>query len=76
MKISIVGHPELTSIPSNWIKGELLDVRRYANGSFRITRLAEDASIEDNQAIEFASTETCQEFVSWWYTQEQSRGAA
>lgn len=53
--------------PSGWIKGALLDVRRYTDRTFKIGLL--DAP-KDAESLNFDCVEECQAFVSWWYMPE------
>lgn len=62
------GVPKGTS-PASWIKGQLLDLRRFKDGSYKATLLGEEIG-EDNY-IEFESSYAAQQFVSHWYLMEQ-----
>jgi hypothetical protein len=53
-------------VPRHWIKGQLLDVRRYSDGSYIVTLLGEELD-EDTQTMKFNSTIDAQAFVSNWY---------
>jgi hypothetical protein len=59
------------SIPKGWVKGQLLDLRRYSDGSFKAYRLGE----YDDQAphMDFDSSYQAQAFTSHWYQREQGR---
>lgn len=53
--------------PAHWLPGQLLDLKRYTNGSYRATLLGEEYDPELANAIDFDSSRAAQEFVSWWY---------
>lgn len=57
--------------PPRWRKGELLDVRRYTDGTCKVSALSDEA--QKPEALEFASIDGCQAFVSAWYQPEQGR---
>lgn len=59
------------AIPMSWIKGQLLDVKRYSDGTYDIYELGAD--IRDAQNMHFNSSWECQDFVSWWYQREAGR---
>ena len=65
--------PALKS-PEGWNRGELLDVKRFTDGTFTITPLYAGARKDE---LRFANGSDCQQFVSWWYApqgvQEQER---
>ncbi len=52
--------------PLAWIKGELLNVRKYSDGQYRITRLDEEYVPERENGLILRYDE-CQAFVSQWY---------
>ena len=52
------------TVPAHWIVGQLLDLKRYSDGSFRATLLGEEP--KDGQ-MSFSSAWDAQEFVSHWY---------
>jgi len=56
-----------SDVPAHWIPGQLLDLKRFADGSYRATLLGEDYKPELGNAMEFASGHEAQAFVSWWY---------
>lgn len=59
-------------IPAHWIKGQLLDLRRYGNGTYRATLLGEE--YDPNEPIpcmEFNSSHDAQAFISAWYLPER-----
>lgn len=53
--------------PPHWIPGQLLDLKRFANGSYRATLLGEEYKPELANALEFDSAYAAQQFTSWWY---------
>ena len=59
--------------PSHWQYGQLLDLKRFSDGTFRATILGEEYKPELGNAIEFASGWDAQEFVSKWYSRELAR---
>jgi hypothetical protein len=59
--------------PSHWLPGQLLDLKRYADGSFRATLLGEEFKPELGNAITFESSYEAQEFVSTWYLPAAAR---
>lgn len=61
----------MSDYPPHWRKGELLNVKRYVDGSYRITALSDEAN--KPATLEFASTDACQAFVSAWYAPEAGR---
>ena len=62
------------NIPTHWRKGALLDLQRYADGSYRATLLGEEAKPELANYMEFDSSHTAQTFVSYWYARESVGG--
>jgi hypothetical protein len=59
--------------PPHWLPGQLLDLKRYTNGSYRATLLGEEYDPELANAIDFDSSHAAQEFVSWWYLPAAAR---
>ena len=57
-------------IPSHWIPGQLLDLKRFTDSSYRATLLGEDWKPELGNAVEFASRDEAQNFVSRWYARQ------
>jgi hypothetical protein len=49
------------------VKGQLLDLRRYSDGSFRAFALGETDELDPSRRIDFASGWAAQEFISQWY---------
>lgn len=56
--------------PDEWIKGSLLNLRRYHDGSFIATLLGEDINKERTNCMQFDSAFAAQQFVSQWYQNE------
>jgi hypothetical protein len=54
--------------PPHWIPGQLLDLKRFGDGTYRATLLGEEYDPELGNAIEFHSSYEAQQFVSHWYT--------
>jgi hypothetical protein len=59
--------------PSHWLVGQLLDLKRFNNGTFRATLLGEEWKPELRNAIEFTSGYEAQQFISQWYQQPLAR---
>lgn len=59
--------------PFHWLPGQLLDLKRYTDGSCRATLLGEEYDPETDNAMHFDSTFAAQNFVSWWYQDPKSR---
>lgn len=51
------------------MKGQLLDLRRLSDGSFKACLLGVKDPLPEEQ-IEFDSSFTAQRFISWWYQPE------
>lgn len=60
-------------VPSHWIKGQLLDLKRFTDGTYRATLLGEEYKPELANGVQFASSHEAQAFVSNWYTPAQQR---
>jgi hypothetical protein len=54
--------------PPHWRRGQLLDLKRFSDGTYRATLLGEEWKPELRNGIEFETTEDAQTFVSWWYS--------
>jgi len=54
-------------IPEHWIQGQLLDLRRYTNGTFIATLLGEELKPDHTNAVLLPSADDAQQFVSRWY---------
>lgn len=55
------------NVPPHWVPGQLLDLKRFTDGSYRATLLGEQYDPEKDNAIHFDSSHTAQQFVSEWY---------
>lgn len=55
-------------IPKHWIRGQLLDLKRFTDGSYTARLLGED---EKAEAMTFPSSYEAQSFISQWYTPPQ-----
>lgn len=53
--------------PPHWLPGQLLDLKRFTDGTYRATLLGEEYDPELANAINFASSHEAQAFVSTWY---------
>lgn len=59
--------------PKEWIKGQLLNVRRSGD-NFMLTVLGEEFDPRHlERALVFDNAYDCQQFVSWWYQREPGR---
>ena len=61
------------NIPAHWIQGQLLDLKRFADGSYRATLLGEEYDPIKDNALTFDSSNAAQQFVSEWYLLAQGR---
>lgn len=61
------------SLPSHWIRGQLIDLRRYSDGTFKAVLLGEEMNQEHPNWIELSNADTAQALVSWWYAPESVR---
>lgn len=59
--------------PPHWIPGQLLDLKRYGDGTFRASLLGETAKPELANFIDFDSAHAAQQFTSWWYLPAMQR---
>lgn len=59
--------------PAHWIPGQLLDLKRFIDGSFRATLLGEEYDPEKANGILFDLNHEAQAFVSWWYQSAEAR---
>ena len=62
--------------PPHWLPGQLLDLKRYGDGSFRATLLGEEYDPELANGLEFDSSFAAQQFTSWWYSSAMQRERA
>jgi hypothetical protein len=53
--------------PAHWIKGQLLDLKRYGDGTYRAVLLGEEIDPEAANFIELDSSCAAQQFISDWY---------
>jgi hypothetical protein len=51
--------------PKEWRRGELLNLKRFTDGSFTAQSLYDEAKVP--QTIRFTNRDDAQAFVSWWY---------
>jgi hypothetical protein len=56
---------KMIEVPVAWIKGQLLDVKRYSDGSYKVFDLYDQS--EKPPFIHFDNTSDCQNFISEWY---------
>jgi hypothetical protein len=59
--------------PAHWTPGQLLDLRKFTDGSYRCTILGEEPDFQTRNFIEFPSSYAAQQFVSIWYTPAKAR---
>jgi hypothetical protein len=64
----------MIDIPSHWIKGQLLDLKKYTNGTARAYLLGEADTDPPGASISFDSLHDAQQFVSTWYSRESVGG--
>jgi hypothetical protein len=57
------------NIPAHWIKGQLLDLKRFTDGSYRATLLGEEYDPQAGNSVSFDSSHAAQSFISEWYQQ-------
>lgn len=63
---------ELLPIPSDWVKGQLLNVRN-AGHAYRVTVLGEEYDHRNPaRCLEFTNSAECQNFVSAWYARQST----
>ena len=61
--------------PAHWNRGNLLDLKKYTNGSAMALLLGENYDPTTDNAVHFDSLHAAQQFVSAWYSREtQQRG--
>jgi hypothetical protein len=67
--------PELngTAYPSHWTPGQLLDLKRFTDGSYQATILGEQVDHQTRNFVEFDSSYAAQAFVSTWYQPGKAR---
>jgi hypothetical protein len=65
----VPGEDNAISVPEGWIKGELLNVTRFSDGSYSVMRLQDEARDPKTQQLKFDSSFATQQFVSDWYAQ-------
>jgi hypothetical protein len=59
--------PTTPAHPPHWTRGQLLDLKRFTDGSYRATLLGEAYDPEKGNGLDFDSSVTAQNFISWWY---------
>lgn len=63
-------------VPPHWIKGQLLDLKRYADGTYKATLLGDNDDPKREYSapcVTFDSSMAAQQFVSEWYQPAQQR---
>lgn len=61
----------LLDIPPTWQRGELLDVRRFEDGTIKVGRMLDDP--KNRKELKFPSSWEAQKFVSHWYAPSEGR---
>jgi hypothetical protein len=61
-------------IPSHWIKGQLLDLKKYNDGTARAWLMGEAELKPPGPSIAFDSLHDAQQFVSQWYARDSVGG--
>jgi hypothetical protein len=61
------------NVPPHWVKGQLLNLMRFHDGSFIAVPLGEDYDASKANGIHFDSSFDAQQFISAWYTPDQQR---
>lgn len=58
--------------PNHWIKGQLLDVRKYTDGTYhaKLAHEGKKPNGEEAEMIIFESSEQANQFLSKWYSRE------
>src|SRR5690348_2532328 len=51
--------------PAAWLRGQLLNLRRFTDGHFTATLLGDEAKNPD--VVVFPSGWEAQQFIAWWY---------
>jgi hypothetical protein len=64
----------MLSVPVHWTKGQLLDLRRFGDGSFLAVALGEEPKPDQSNVMRFDSTFEAQNWISAWYTRESVGG--
>lgn len=66
----VVEAPSVSPVPTDWVKGQLLNVRN-AGHAYRITAMGEEYDHRyPERCLEFTSSFDCQQFVSDWYARQ------
>jgi hypothetical protein len=63
----------MTNVPPHWVKGQLLDLMRFGDGTYRAIALGEEPSPELANFIDFPSAHEAQSFISAWYQPDRQR---
>jgi hypothetical protein len=68
--VDLIIMPEMPTIPENWLKGALLNVRPTGDGYMVTLFPAEYDYRYPEKAMKFTHAGQCQDFVSHWYMRE------
>lgn len=63
-----------TNVPSHWLKGQLIDLRRFTDGGFLAVLHGEEPNEDRSNCITFESSFDAQNWISAWYTRESVGG--
>jgi hypothetical protein len=61
----------MSAYPDHWIRGQLLDLKKYHDGSARAWALGDD---EKQPSLGFESLHEAQNFISAWYARDSVGG--
>jgi hypothetical protein len=67
----------ITDIPPTWLKGQLLDLKRFSDGTYRATLLGDVDKPKEGYiapTMTFGDSYAAQQFVSDWYAPAQRHG--
>src|SRR6185312_10799581 len=56
---------EVPDYPDYWRRGQLIDLKRFNDGSFKAYLLGD--CIEKPKYVDFSNSADAQAFISWWY---------
>lgn len=54
------------------MRGQLLDLQRYSDGTFKALLLGDTANDEGSNVLNLPSAHEAQAMVSWWYDPNQT----
>ena len=59
--------------PPHWIKGQLIDVKRFSDNTYQLTLAGENYDPELNNGLTFTNSYDAQAFLSTWYMPDRGR---